>query len=66
MTTRAQLKVVFFFYHGVNKVAKSPDIAKMAKNRINCISCRATPLRTNPTESEPGNTFLAHNRKKQK
>ena len=53
-------------YHGVTEVAKTPNIAKMAENCINCIRARPTPPHTNPMESEPGNSFSAQNRKKPK
>ena len=50
-------------YHGVTEVAKTANIAKMAKKCINCMSARPTPPRTNPMELGPGNT---QNRKKPK
>ena len=53
-------------YHGVTKVAKTANIAKMAEKCKNCISACPTPPHTNPIESEPGNTFSAQNRKKPK
>ena len=53
-------------YHRVTEVAKTPNIPKMAKKCINCISARPTPPRTKPMESGPRNTFSAQNRKKPK
>ena len=53
-------------YHGVTKVAKTANIAKMAEKCINCMSARPTPPHTNTMESGPENTFSAQNRKKTK
>ena len=53
-------------YIGVNEVAKTAKIPKMAEKCINCISARPTPPHTNPMESGPGNTFSAQNKKKPK
>ena len=53
-------------YHGVTEVAKTADIAKMAKKYINCISACPTPPHANPMESGPGNSFSAQNREKTK
>ena len=53
-------------YHRVTKVAKTPNIPKMAEKCMNCIGARPTPPHTNPMESGPGNTFSAQNRKKPK
>ena len=53
-------------YHGVTKVAKTANIAKMAGKCINCIGARPTPPHTNPMQLGPGNPFSAQNRKNQK
>ena len=53
-------------YHGVTEVAKTANIAKMAKKGISCISARPTLPHTNPMELGPENTFSAQNRKKPK
>ena len=50
----------------VTEVAKTANIAKMAKKCINCIRARPTPPHTSPMESEPEKTLSAQNPRKTK
>ena len=53
-------------YHGVTKVAKTADIAKMAEYRINCISARPTlPHITTPRSRDPKTLFQLKSKKNQ-